>query len=333
MPHRRPHGLGPPGTPCRTAEHPAAETVCEQLEDGRVGSRETASSSPRQWTSTATDHLFSGPRACRGDTIDRSDRGAVTASAVRTKPQGLCTPPSGLRAPMPSSAPPRLSATSITSSEAMSSCGCWVRRRRYAEPARQRHWLYRSPPVRPVLVNSKDALAGDPLSCPTDHRTWLTLSRRTHRLPVALRGPPRDPSYQMRAPERRVPVAAPLAGSDVHGRAPLRRARRGRRATACGEAHRTRFGTGVSGVGPVGNAVASYGKAVRAARGGGTRARALITARDDAPRIGRQLGGEATRQQSAGLPGSPPRTGYGRSVSSATCLGDGFPGRRRRCAA
>lgn len=60
---------------------------------------------------------------------------------------------------------------------------------------------------------------------------------------------------------------------------------------------------------------------------------ALVTARDDAARIGRQLSGEATSQQSAGLPGSPLRTGYGRSGSSAMCLGDGFPGRRRRCAA
>lgn len=235
---------------------------------------------------------------------------------------------------MPSSAPPRSSATSITSSEAMSSWRVWVRRRRHAEPARQRHWLYRSPPVRPVWSTPRTHWRVTH-SCPTDHRTWGSPCRGTPTGCQSLcAAPPRDPSYQIRAPERPVPVAAPLAGSDVYGRVPLRRARRGRRATACEKhiRHASAPEYRVSGRWVMRSLHMGRRSVQQDAEVLGP-ARALVTARDDALRIGRQLGGEATRQQSAGLPGSPPRTGYGRSVSSATCLGDGFPGRRRRCAA
>lgn len=146
--------------------------------------------------------------------------------------------------------------------------------------------------------------------------------------------PSRDPPFQIRAPERPDPVAAPLAGSDVHGGFPLWRARRAVEPQCCGEARRTRFSTGVSGAGPVGNAAASHPKAVRAAgRGGTRRPGAHYPPGMTLPHRQAVERGEAISQQSAGLPGSPPRTGYGRSVSCAMCLGDGFPGRRRRCAA
>lgn len=92
MPAAGPHGAGPPGTPRRTAELPAAETVCEQLEDGRgVRSRETASSSPRKWTSTpTTTGSVQGPSALprrtgwRSPTCGPPQRRCVCGSAAHS---------------------------------------------------------------------------------------------------------------------------------------------------------------------------------------------------------------------------------------------------------
>lgn len=179
MPHRRPHGLGPPGTPCRTAEHPAAETVCEQLEEGRnVGAgrrhRRRRDSGPRRRRTTCSvvrvpaettpsavataarsQHLRCGQS--RMDFV-RHHRGYAHRCRVRLR--------RGRR---------RLQ------SHRRRRClrgGCWVRRRRYAEPARQRHWLYRSPPVRPVWSTPRMHWRVTH-SCPTDHRTWGSPCRGT----------------------------------------------------------------------------------------------------------------------------------------------------------